>query len=850
MSAVKKPVHSDDDARFSEVLPYRAYDDELDIYVNAKSVMVVMELELLSGANRLFIDELLKAFNDIHVSRLHIRVTRYTLSKAGERLDAIRAHMGERGGVFEQVAALQDHYFRHAIKNGIAIKGGKTAALYDSRIFVELTLPCVKATQEKAVTAITALRHQLTVNLTSLGCPPRPVPPALLLGLLRGQLAVTRSLYWSNEHQVLETLNEQVLTPGTQLSLDDPNVGENGVVVEKGEDKCVLMTFGVQKYPSEFHLWDAPDLIAPLNSSKGDVKTLQAPHVLSYSFQFINDVKAEKETDRKWKNLKKNLNTKVAEWFPAMADQYAEWHYIRERIKRHEIRLVQGNMLLTVQADYDQWEETIADVSRVYEKAGFTLSHVPTFQLPLLLANLPATQPTGLWGRLKLFRYIRRFTSFNAVNLLPIVGDWKGTYVGDVMPSSRGQLAAMDLFGFEGLKTDNKNFVVTAYSGSGKSVWVQTQVHSTLARDGTIYIIDKGDSYKKMCSRMGGVYINAANLSLNPFTYLYLIKKPDELALQLDVIAALIIGLAYPQEEPDGIKVLRSHCLEAVKQAYFTKGVDATIDDVISELNNIIEADHQKFGSYDRRVIDLVTILKQYATDGNFGRYFNEKSDIDPNAKMVVLELGSLDGNEDLQQAVLMSIINLISQRMYQSSRDTRKMCIIDEAWDILGGKSPQQKAFVEKGFRTSRKHGGAFGLIMQNIGDYFDKDKPVAQTCWGNAAIKIIMRQEPGTFKDFRQEHPGCIDENEAKMIANFPEASEVGYSTFLLKAGDYSTYHRLYLQPQLRLLYSTDGPQFQYVDALENEKGLSTWQACYEAAWHFYPDEMAELEKEPSHG
>ncbi len=55
---------------------------------------------------------------------------------------------------------------------------------------------------------------------------------------------------------------------------------------------------------------------------------------------------------------------------------------------------------------------------------------------------------------------------------------------------------------------------------------------------------------------------------------------------------------------------------------------------------------------------------------------------------------------------------------------------------------------FIEKGYRTARRHTGAYITITQNIVD-FDSDKAssAARAAWGNSSYKIILKQSAKEF-------------------------------------------------------------------------------------------------------
>ncbi|MDY9077128.1 hypothetical protein UZZ22_24950, partial [Escherichia coli] len=71
---------------------------------------------------------------------------------------------------------------------------------------------------------------------------------------------------------------------------------------------------------------------------------------------------------------------------------------------------------------------------------------------------------------------------------------------------------------------------------------------------------------------------------------------------------------------------------------------------------------------------------------------------------MVVLELGGLEDRPSLLVAVMFSLIIYIENRMYRTPRNF---------------KNHKVGEFIEKGYRTARRHTGAYITITQNIVDF-----------------------------------------------------------------------------------------------------------------------------------
>src|SRR3546814_4994656 len=63
----------------------------------------------------------------------------------------------------------------------------------------------------------------------------------------------------------------------------------------------------------------------------------------------------------------------------------------------------------------------------------------------------------------------------------------------------------------------------------------------------------------------------------------------------------------------------------------------------------------------------------------------------------------------------------MTGQAMTRTSRATRKLLLIDEAWSMLKGGSMGD--FVETYARTARKYGGALATATQSLNGYYKSD-------------------------------------------------------------------------------------------------------------------------------
>ena len=152
---------------------------------------------------------------------------------------------------------------------------------------------------------------------------------------------------------------------------------------------------------------------------------------------------------------------------------------------------------------------------------------------------------------------------------------------------------------------------------------------------------------------------------------------------------------------------------------------------------------------------------------------------------------------------------------------------------------------FIEKGYRTARRHTGAYITITQNIVD-FDSDKAssAARAAWGNSSYKIILRQSAKEFAKYNQLYPDQFQPLQRDMIGKFGAGQKTSGS--VPSCCRWKTIHpgtACLWTPLSRAMYSSDGPDFEFVQQKRKE-GLSIHEAVWQLAWKKSGPEMASLE------
>src|SRR6185312_9676802 len=175
-------------------------------------------------------------------------------------------------------------------------------------------------------------------------------------------------------------------------------------------------------------------------------------------------------------------------------------------------------------------------------------------------------------------------TSSVLADFLPLFAVGRGFPIPRVMLRNRdGGLFSFDPFA---KSLTNSNQIVSGGSGSGKSFLTQLLLFQMLKEAPTVYILDIGGSYKRLCENLGGQYIElglTSGLSINPFDL-----NSDATEEQKDQKIKLLLGITEVMTKEEGSRIGR------LEQAEIESAIREVLDNCskpsLSELKNKLQA--------------------------------------------------------------------------------------------------------------------------------------------------------------------------------------------------------------------------------------------------------------------
>ena len=811
-------------------LPYQ-YVDESGFFINKESVGFGLMIEPSSGADETLMLSLANLIQNKLPPEVEVQCMLVAHPWVGESLRTGLVGTQSDNPILRELAMQSLAYHQQAALQGYKNPRRIPAMLKDYQVFFFVSQKCGK-NPPPIIQALKTLREDIEVEFYSAHLAFSPLELPMFLKLVRRLLTPNiHTVEWPTVSYDSDlTLNHQCIEKGTSWTVEknylDVTYMHENEKEERDFKTTRVINLGLNEMPKEFRLWMMPDNYS--NIFKSD-KGLTCPFVMNLLFKVKSKTQSQNKANAAFMVAEQTSGGSKDKFVTGAQETRAERRAMRDLL--NDDKVVECDMLLSLtlfstpkHAKHDETQAVSA-----FRKNGIQLYSTQLLQMPHYLACLPFLSSEGLWQELDRFGVVRhKLKHYNVANLLPIVADFKGTRRGMLLPTYRHQLAFIDIFNDRFLPITNYNMTIAASTGSGKSVFCQSLIEYLLGIKAQVFVIDNGNSYKHFCEFIEGDYIDASTITLNPFTLFDFSEDENaEGRNSSEMIRNLLVVMAKSEEDLSG--ACKNWLLEAATYIKETKKNEANMDDVINFLREI----EKSLGYHDQRLSDLILSLKKYGTGGLYGKIFNGKTPLLNKNPFVVVELSAFKQQPELLRIIKYVMRAIINGQFHHAPRDTYKFCLIEEASDDLRKNQSEQDAdFIEDGARRARKYRGSFCTVAQLQSD-FDAS-PQGKAIQACSDIKIILRQGDD-FDVYTQTYPKKFTIAEQELIKKFGEAKNNGYSEIMLKIGKISSFHRLFLNSFTKVLFSSDGPEFEAVEHWKRQ-GLSVIEAAKKVSREFY--------------
>lgn len=785
----------------SSLYHYEAYDPDHQLFLNKSSQGFILEASPLTGASEETINILAGMITDSLPQESDLQFLLWSSSKIGAALDKFEARRSGCGEIFEWLAKKRTDF----LKNGRlkSLTKHEPFIIRNFRLLIVVSKPSKR--KEDLTEPLLQLREELISTFKSIGVPSHIVKVDEFKSMLNE---------WTNPSSDVHSLKEDWHEhTSLSLQLSDPEysltISPSSLLFESGEEKWEARSYTVKDFPKSMAQWKMMDSIGQLFNS---ALQIPASFIISFSLRLVDSEKAQLRSQFKVMDKEKTAKSPLAKFKPLIAKEYEDWSHVQHRLAEGD-KLVKVFYQVISYSPPSEANNIERNIRNLYRANGWQLRRENYIQLQSWLSMLPMRMSEGMFEDLDHFGRLKTMTAFNAVNMAPLQGEWKGTSTPSlILPGRRGQLAYWNPFdNTEG----NYNVAIAAASGKGKSMFTQEYITSLVGSGGRVWVIDIGRSYEKTCKLLGGSFIEfdpERQISLNPFTCI------NDFDASLVMLKPLLAAMARPSSRATDEEI--AYLEKALKAAWSKEGNQASITTVAQWLNN----------QENTICKNLSHLLYSFTSDGMYGRYFEGTSNINLDSNFVVLELQELKAKKDLQKIILLVLMYQISEAMYLSDRRIYKSCVIDEAWDLLGGDNDGAAKFIETGYRTARRYNSNFVTITQSLNDYYKNETSLAAL--ENSDYNIILGQKSETIDQLKKQDRLNLDAFTERLYKSLRKTDD--YSECIIKSPSGLSVHRIIFDPYSRILFSSKGDEFEAVNSLVTQ-GLSLNKAIEHVARKF---------------
>lgn len=574
----------------------------------------------------------------------------------------------------------------------------------------------------------------------------------------------------------------------------DIGVSKEGVTLG---DNCHVRVLSAKKLPDLFYFGDALTYVGDLSGGNSCIKE---NYMVVTNLFFPDTEKSRNELERKRQFAVNQAQGPMAKFVPVLLDKKENFDILYDSMTNGS-KVCRISYTLAIFAPSKERANAAAMAARnIWRESRFELMEDKFVALPMFINSLPFC--TDRNAVRDLFRY-KTMTTEHASVLVPIFGEWKGTGTFHLSLLSRnGQLMSLSLHDSQ----TNKNLVIAAESGSGKSFLTNDLIISYLSEGAQIWVIDAGKSYKNLCELLKGDFIqfdDASAVCLNPFE---LIENYQD---EEDALIGIVGTMASQSGSLDEYQI--SSLKRLMTLLWEEKGTSLKVNDVAERC-----LEHE-----DRRMRDVGAQLYAFTSNGSYGKYFSGKNNVKFNNQFTVLELDELQGRKHLRQVVLLQLIYQIQQEVFLGDRGRKKIVIIDEAWDLL--KEGEVSQFMEHAYRKFRKYSGSMAIATQSINDLYEN--PVGRAIAENSASMYLLGQTEESVESVKRSGRLSMPEGAFHLLKTVHTLSGV-YSEIFVKSKSGMGVGRLIVSDFQKLLYSTDPKDISAIEQ-HTKQGRSVTEA-----------------------
>ena len=772
----------------NEYLPYMAYDEQKEIYINnnnTKSVIFETVPRIIAGDSTPF-----ESIMDRLPQGATLQIMLYGSPNITSITDLfLRQAIGTQNNALYNSLA---HEYVNFLENNTkkSINDIMLTCIKHSRMFVSITFTA-KHDDIVIDNTISTVKNILDTKKFY----PEKMHPDEFVKLLFEIFNMNHDFRYMPGYDAGEFINKQVLAPDSKISI---KVTDDYFT----SDDIYWTSIDPTYFPKKTHIFEFGKKLGDYMSLNIDKQQFYDPFIITANISRLTD--SQINTIRITKTIP-NASIKMDErMFTKQTEKRQDAEHAN---KKFDEKTPAVNIVLNILISARSYEglRRNADTVKTYWSSGSEYERYIMFpHKHIMFLDFLSALP---------FVFSKDYMNFSssdktlfydeASHFIPAEADWAGSERPTVpLISRRGQITAFDLFD----SPTNYNGYIVATPGAGKSVLINLITTMHLLKNDKIFIFDIGRSYSKLTESMDGQWIEFDDkkpMCLNPFSE---IKTEYDLIEYMDYLIDFIWFIGAPSSQTmsaELYKFVRSYIETATKELW-----DANKDNLeVTHFSEWFIARAMSDG--DQRLKDFGQQLKPYTKTGRFGKFFSGKSEVNFNKQLVVMEIDNIESTIELRDAVMMIMMFHISRSIYLSgTHKERTLVFIDEAHRFLG-TSPNIDVFIEQAYRRFRKHNASIIIATQGFNDiYSAKETPLTRAgrvIIDSSAWKFFLQQNKESVNSLKQSGIIPLTDFELNIIENVKNVKPYHSEVFIMTPFGINTAARIVMDRFMYYLFTT---------------------------------------------
>lgn len=829
---------TEEGARLAGWLPYSAYRQGDQVFINRDSLGFVLEVTPQTGANQDTADRLKGLYARLPTDatmQIHLWASpnvRPLLREYAELRQADPDALAQaelRGGrparnsnVHRTMARRR---FAHLLRGAREPLANDVAFLVrDFQIFISVTLPGHIRDMQR-LEQLLDIRDGMRSTLLAAQFPSRIVDASRLIELVGEWLNPARLRGTRNDpvgYSEHKSLAEQIIDRDTTADWSDPTK----VAIERlggsDDERVELRLLSVQRTPKTFALWGMSALVGDIYQ---DSLQLPCPFLVTMGVVVPDQDAMSSAAVADKAQAERNASGDIAKYSPGMADRNQDWNNALKALAGGG-KLVWSYHQIILFARPSQAAKAESAIRDLWRARGFELVIDGYIHRAALMQSLPMGLSKPFAADLQRLKRLELRTSGNTIHLAPMVAEGKGTGTPTmVFVGRRGQLTTLDFFDN---RNGGKNVAIVGGVGAGKSTLLQEIAAAYASRGALVRVFEAGRSFERMTERMGGQFVrftHEARLCVNPFSFVSEARIIDgEMCGGIDddvaLLQPLLAKMASPHETLD--PAIYATLATVIKEEFQLKGGAITVTDVMRRYK---EGRLYPDRPVDQRYLDMADMLAPFSEGGPYASYFEGPASLDFDNDFIVFEMQELSSNPHLRSVVQMILLYRVTQEMLEERR-RQKIFIMDEAKEALAGNGADDRVlaeFLEKLYLRVRKYNGSAITATQDVAHYFTS--PYGASIWNQSEFILMGKQSENSIEAIAQGNAIRLDEGLRRLLSSIATSSG-NFREWYVHSGLFRGVVRLVLNPSTLLLFSNRAEDNVPLDE-EIERGATVTEA-----------------------